>query len=163
MLEISHYPEPIFVLQAELEYGRIREVQASVEARYDNLRPLHHHPSARQLEFDRKASVFFVANYEDYLKLSASQVQEIFRHRHIVVYDVPTEDMEFDRDGLSSLGSLTQPMDIQGEFQVYRQVDSQDLSIVFKKHSWVSPCGVKWWIRHAPVRQSGTLISSVPG
>jgi hypothetical protein len=123
----DHNSLKTFIAQAELERARVQEVQASVEARYHDGRPLHHLPSARQLQFDRNASAFFVVPYEDYLKLTPSQVQDIFCHRHILVYDVPTEDMEFDRDGLSSMGSLTQSMDVQGQFNI---LSRSPLSIV---------------------------------
>jgi hypothetical protein len=46
--------------------------------------------------------------------MSAAQIQGVFRHRHILVSDVPTEKMEFDLEGLSSLGSLSRPVSIQG-------------------------------------------------
>ena len=44
------------------------------------------------------------------------KVQEIFRDRHILVYDAPNEPEEFSREKLAALGGLRQLRNIQGTF-----------------------------------------------
>ena len=79
-------------------------------------RPRYHHPSARDpLCQDASASSIFVVEYEDFSTLDPFLVQEIFRHRHILVTGVPHENMEFNEHGLSYLGSIYRPIEIQGE------------------------------------------------
>ena len=43
-----------------------------------------------------------------------SQIQKVFRHLHILVSNVPTDKMEFDLEALSSIGSLSKRICIQG-------------------------------------------------
>jgi hypothetical protein len=59
-------------------------------------------------------SEFFFTTADAFEKLKGSQIQEIFRHRHIVIPGQPQEEFQFNRRGLSMLGSLTAPREIQG-------------------------------------------------
>jgi hypothetical protein len=71
------------------------------------------------MDYDPDGSSIFLADYSTFLSMSAAQIQDVFRHRHILVSDVPTEKMEFDLEGLSSLGSLSRPVSIQGNMNQY--------------------------------------------
>lgn len=51
---------------------------------------------------------------DDFAKLKGHQVQEIFRHRHIIIPGTGPEDLEFNHHGLASLGMLTAKRQIQG-------------------------------------------------
>jgi hypothetical protein len=55
--------------------------------------------------------------------LSAIEIQEIFRHRHIVVMGGGniSDEVKFDRDGLRMLGSLTTPRQIHGVYFPLKQ------------------------------------------
>jgi len=54
-------------------------------------------------------------------------IQEIFRFRHILVTDVPSEKMEFNDEGLSKAGSLSRVLEIQGKgTSVYLYSDITD-------------------------------------
>ena len=79
-------------------------------------KPLHYLDSARSLQYDRKASQFFVTTEEDFAKLKGTEIQEIFRHRHILIPGTAPDDFGFNREGLKALGSLTARRQIQGMF-----------------------------------------------
>jgi hypothetical protein len=57
----------------------------------------------------------FVVDAPTFHKMTAQQIQCIFRERHILVHGVETEKMEFNLEGLATLGSLTLPLEVQGE------------------------------------------------
>jgi len=106
----------IHSFQADLEYKLFSDVLKSVENLYQGRQPLHHLPSARSVAWDPQSSIFFIATSEEFSRLSPIVVQEIFRHRNIVVTGVQSaDDIKFDRDGLRSLGSLTAPREMHGE------------------------------------------------
>jgi len=89
-------------------------VDQSVTSRYQDGKPLHHLKSARSLKYDPNASQFFVVSREELEAMSGKEIQEVFRHRHILVPGHPT-DFAFDRKGLSQLGGLKTKHQIQGE------------------------------------------------
>lgn len=60
-------------------------------------------------------SSIFVIKSADFKKMKSRDIQEVFRYRHILVLGVETEKMEFDLEGLSSLGSLMRPRSMQGK------------------------------------------------
>jgi hypothetical protein len=92
----------------------LSEIQTSAERLYQNGTPLHHLDSARSLDYDPQASHFFVTTPEQLEKLTTQEIQEIFRHRHILIPGPPPRDFHFDSQGLATLGSLTAPRQIQG-------------------------------------------------
>jgi len=100
----------------KLEYPLFSAIQKSVESLYQDGWPPHHLDSARSLEYDPNGSDFYVTTHEEFAKLKATQIQEIFRHRHIIIPGRPLEDFKFDRDGLKAVGSLTARRQIQGMF-----------------------------------------------
>src|ERR1700678_2626578 len=77
-------------------------------------RPQFHDPSARSLNYDPEGSSIFIVYYSTFLSMHPSQIQKVVRHRHILVSNVPTDKMEFDLEGLSSIGSLSKRISIQG-------------------------------------------------
>ena len=92
-------------------------------------RPPHHLPGASSLEYEHGSSQFFVTTQAEFEMLEPTQVQEIFRHRHILVPGNPPLDFTFDEEGLSRLGSLTAPREIQGaipcsRFMIAERVDT---------------------------------------
>jgi len=68
------------IKQAETEYDCLSNVQALVEANYVDGRPTHHLPSARKVDLEPGASIFFVVDYKDYMKHSNHQIQQITWH-----------------------------------------------------------------------------------
>ena len=81
-------------------------------------RPLSQLPSARSPSYDpskQNISSIFVVDCRTFKKMSPAVIQDIFRHHHILIQDVETEEMAFDLVGLASLGSITLPHFIQGE------------------------------------------------
>lgn len=102
-----------------MEYPILSEIQSSVERLFKDGKPLHHLDSARALEYDSQASQFFVTSAEDFEKLQAEEVQNIFRDRHILIPGHAPEYIGFDRQGLATLGSLHTQRDIQGEYILF--------------------------------------------
>jgi hypothetical protein len=111
-------------LQAEKEIGVLQKVQKLVQDRYLEGRPRHHQPEARLTTVTSPLpSILFVSSYQDFMALSDEEVQHIFHDRHIVVTDVPARPYTWDRQTLSKFGSLLQQRDIQGELNLYIQLD----------------------------------------
>jgi hypothetical protein len=111
-------------LQAEKEIGVLQKVQKLVQDGYLEGRPYHHQPEARLTTVTSPPpSIFFVSTYQDFMALSDEEVQCIFHNRHIVVTDVPARPYAWDRQTLSKFGSLLQQRDIQGEPNLYIQLD----------------------------------------
>ena len=85
-------------------------------------RPLSQLPSAHSPSYDpskQNISSIFMVDCRMFKKMSPAVIQDIFRHRHILVQDVETEEMAFDLAGLASLGSIRLPCFIQGK---HRQI-----------------------------------------
>jgi hypothetical protein len=101
-------------MQAKDEYEILERVHALVEADYVNGRPRHHLESARNIEFTPGASCFFIIDYNDYQKLSAATVQDIIRHRSILIENCPQREFNWSLETLEELGALDQSRDIQG-------------------------------------------------
>jgi hypothetical protein len=88
---------------------------------YKDGKPLHYLDSARSVAFDPKdrgVSSIFVVDAADFKRMAPQQVQEVFRHRHILVLGVETEAMKFDLVGLGSMGCLNATRSVQGEDHV---------------------------------------------
>jgi hypothetical protein len=98
------------------EYPVLHEIYDMVEAGYVNGLPKHRLPEAKLPDFDPKSSSIYVATWEKFVKLTTTEVQAIFRNRHILVTDTPIEPMEFDEQGLETLAPLSQPCLFQGNF-----------------------------------------------
>ncbi len=63
-----------------------------------------------------QSSIHIFSNAEfDFL--TTQQVQDIFQMKHIVVTDVPTEDVQFDAKGLQLLTNLGATIKFQGWFK----------------------------------------------
>jgi hypothetical protein len=98
----------------------VEKVQKAIASLYHDGKPLHHLPSAANLDPDRSSSTlssFFVSTVSDFCKLKAEKVQEIFRHRHIVLRGSGSvSEDNFDVKNLEKLGSLELLREIQGVF-----------------------------------------------
>ena len=76
--------------------------------------PWFHDPSAHTLQYNPEGSSIFIIDYSTFLSMDPLKIQNIFRHRHILVSNAPMDNMEFDLKGLSSIGSLSKQISIQG-------------------------------------------------
>lgn len=81
--------------------------------------PPHLLPSARKKEYTPEASSIFVVDFDDFKSMTAQEVQDIFRHRHILVRNGPVETRPFNLESLEMLGSLTTKVSMQGRFRVH--------------------------------------------
>jgi hypothetical protein len=114
-----HLKLEVYTFQGDVDIPLLKEVQASVEELFVNGQPRHHLDSARAVSpdySDSTLSAIFVVEYREFVAMDPMVIQTIFRRRHILVLDVPTEEMAFDEYGLSTLGSLTKSRQIQGKF-----------------------------------------------
>lgn len=97
------------VFQAEYDVRLLKDIQESVESLYEDGQPLHYLESAMSVDYDpndARVSSIFVVDCAKFKKMQGPQIQDIFKHRHILVHGVEVEDMAFDEQGLSSLGGL---------------------------------------------------------
>ena len=81
--------------------------------------PRHLQPSARQHGEDidpETSSDIFVLPYNDIEKLSTKELREIHEERHILVINkpLPSEEVEFNEDSLSSIGAIGIPRTVHG-------------------------------------------------
>jgi hypothetical protein len=100
--------------QAFREYPILKDMVDMVEAGYEKGVPKHRLPAARSREFDPDASSIFVTSWDDFAEIPSKEIQEIFRHRHILVSPTPTQTLNFDEEGLSTLAPLNQRCVVQG-------------------------------------------------
>jgi len=126
-----------------VEYKLLRETISNVEASYINDLPAHILPSARLEEYDPAASCIFVVEWNRFKSMSTSAIQDIFRHRHIHVLDAPVDTVEFDREGLESLGSLTSVRSVQGKL-----LDSPYIHWLISSFSWRAAINYQKCDRH---------------
>ena len=106
-------------LQAAVEHRLLAEVFEMVQANYVQGRPLHHLPTARSKTYDPSGSSIFVTPWASFKAMSVKEIQDVFRHRHILVLDAPVEQVKFDRDGLETLGSLHLSRTVQGKPRIF--------------------------------------------
>ena len=105
------------------EYPVLRDIIEMVEEGYVNRVPKHHFPAARSPIFDPKGSAIYITSWADFMKMASTDVQQIFRHRHILVTNTPVTPLNFDEEGLSTLGPLHQKCVFQGESCIALQVN----------------------------------------
>jgi hypothetical protein len=85
-----------------------------VQSGYVNGLPLHLLDSARDINYDPDASCIFVVEWERFKCTNSRDIQKIFRKRHILIVNAPVEAVDFNREGLETLGSLHSPRTVQG-------------------------------------------------
>ena len=102
--------------QAKIEIKLLKDIQSSVEGLYKDGRPLHHLPSARSTDFDPEASSVFVVEHRDFRSMDPQKIQDVFRHRHILVLGVPMDEdtVSFNEASLSLFGDIDRPLEITG-------------------------------------------------
>jgi hypothetical protein len=106
-------------LQASIENILLSEIYASVRTHYHDGIPLHHLPSASNPDLNDVAdrasrSSIFVIPYLEFITTSAPKLQQIFRHRHILVSDVPNPPEEFNEYNIAALGGYERLRNVQG-------------------------------------------------
>ena len=104
----------VSVQKAKIEHELLRRTMEIVERNYKDNLPPHHLPEAQKITFSNQCSRIFVTNPKKLHKLTPTQVQDIFRHRHILIVGLESPNSRFDREALSRLGSLTALRCIQG-------------------------------------------------
>ena len=101
---------------------------------YQNDRPLYHLDSARSLAYDPNdpgVSSIFVTDAAEFKKMAPKNIQDVLRYRHILVTGHDTENMQFNLEGLATLGSLSQVRDMQGKSNV-THLDTQHTIMDFQ-------------------------------
>ena len=108
----------ICATKLELDNNLLTQIQKEVESLYKDCKPLHHLPNARQEicnPRDKDQSSIFVINYLDFVKKDTKTLQDIFRHRHILVLGTPRKEEPFSLGSLSKLGRLDRVIEMQGK------------------------------------------------
>ena len=103
--------------QADHENELLRNIVHNVEIGYVEGRPRHHHPSAHSTSFDPSnptQSSIFVTDYADFVNMDSHLVQDIFRHRHILVLNAPLPDAGFSIATLKNFANVTKTVDMLG-------------------------------------------------
>jgi hypothetical protein len=83
-----------------------------VEEKYVNGVPLHRLPDAQDVDAEG-GSTIFVVDFADFDEMDAQEIQDIFRRRHILVLNVPSKKVSFDRNALSLLAPLKKNTNMQ--------------------------------------------------
>jgi hypothetical protein len=114
---VSFISRPVDLLdcdcKAAVENRHLAEVVQLVESNYVTGVPPHRLRTARSRKYDPSMSCIFVTPWTSFQTMSALDIQKIFRHRHILVLDAPVAKLNFDRDGLETMGSLHTPRTVQ--------------------------------------------------
>jgi len=104
-------------LKAEAEHRLLKETMENVEQGYCEGCPPHHLPEAHDHHYTDQRSRIFITSSSSFRELSARDIQEIFRFRHILLTGADAPNSRFDRYALSRLGSLETMRVIHGEFR----------------------------------------------
>ena len=88
----------------------------SVQSGFKKGCPPHHALQAQSVKWKSNSSHVFVASASKFQKLTAEEIQDIFRHRHILIPADEVSTTPFNRRNLAKLGSLHAPRCIQGFF-----------------------------------------------
>jgi hypothetical protein len=67
------------------------------------------------MEYDPRGSSVFLCDWISAQNLSVTDLQTIFRDRHILIKKGPIETINFDVDGLELLASVNAPIQLQGD------------------------------------------------
>jgi hypothetical protein len=82
--------------------------------------PLHTLPEAQLKDTSKSDSSIFVVDYAEFLKMKTSEIQCIFKKKHILVLNHHQEELfKFDRQGLSRMGNMAFIQDMQGIFELF--------------------------------------------
>jgi hypothetical protein len=104
--------------QAAVENELLKDIHTSVETGFVENKPPHHHPSARDPNFNPEnppESCIFVVEYADFIEMTDRQLQSIFHRRHILVLNAPLRDEGFSLQTLSKYANIKRTMSIVGE------------------------------------------------
>jgi hypothetical protein len=100
-----------------VEINLLSSIQDLVEANYVDGIPRHHLDIARNKTyhpFDKKQSCIFVTEYEDFKEMSPTDIQDIFRDRHILVLNTPFQGEPFGRYSLETITSVQKIRNMNG-------------------------------------------------
>jgi hypothetical protein len=100
------------------ELPLLQDILANIESLYEDGKPLHHLPRARELDYDPADSTLssiFVVDYGDFKDMTPHEIQEVFRDRHILVVGAPCDrDAVFDEASLGLVGDIDMPREVLG-------------------------------------------------
>jgi hypothetical protein len=93
--------------QFEEDMVKLENLLAAAVAQYEDGLPIH-------LSNPQQSSITTLSE-TDFQKMSAKEVQDTLRHTHILVSGCTFQHLEFDRDGLKTLCSPRDTIEVQGE------------------------------------------------
>ena len=121
----------------DFEYNCLKKVMKMVESKYEKGIFLHRCPSAKDRNRQENQSSIFVVEWKDFIEMEAREIQDVFRHRHILVRNWPEKTLKFDRAGLSMLGPMHRKSAFQGEYNHLRYMSNYLLMLL----QWASSKG----------------------
>ncbi|KAF9527083.1 hypothetical protein CPB83DRAFT_895515 [Crepidotus variabilis] len=74
------------------------------------------------------SSIFYKIDYKSYKDLTHAEAERILKRQCLVVYDMEWDDIDFDEEGLSTLGALDAVVSIQGILLLALVISFDDLS-----------------------------------
>jgi hypothetical protein len=77
---------------------------------YENGYPIH-------LSNPEKSAITTMSE-SHFLKMSTKEVQDTLRHKHILISDCAAQGFQFDRDGLRTLCSPKDTIEVHGRFRI---------------------------------------------
>lgn len=103
-----------------METNLLRDIMSNVKLGYKDGRPPHHHPSARQLQYNSQTtkSCIYVVDYHQALRMTQAQLVEAGLHRDVLVTGCPYTDQGFTEQTFSQFISMRKVVEVHGELEI---------------------------------------------
>lgn len=89
---------------------KLEKLLSLAVAQYENGYPIH-------LSNPTKSAITAISE-SHYLTMTAKEVQDTLRHSHILISDCAAQALQFDRDGLRTLCSPMDIIEVHGRFRI---------------------------------------------
>jgi hypothetical protein len=115
-----------------MEHKLLRETYQNVRESFVDGLPKHRLPSAQDIELTKGCSSIFVVEWSKFKTMSTLEIQRVFSQRHILVLNAPVETVNFDREGLGTIGSLTTTCEVQGKRFSVLTINMTSLTLIMQ-------------------------------
>ena len=93
--------------QFQEDLTKIEKLLTMVEDQYEGGLPLH--------VKDPDRSAFKTMSETEFLTKTSAEIQQLLRHRHVLISDCAFQQLRFNEDGLRTLCPPWQTIEVQGE------------------------------------------------
>ena len=100
-IEVATMIQQAFAVNHAMTEASRRDDLPVAESQFPLTVPKHHLPSARELTFTPKSSIFDIVDYSNFMILLPNDIHRIARDRHIVVQNVPQKEFSWSRETVS--------------------------------------------------------------